>query len=241
MKKIFIVFILIPFLLVGCQVNKHNAENFDEINSVTDNSSDGFQNEPLPNEMISIRSIGELARMREMISCTNKKELNDYLLSVEGGGAHSKDDLIKFIDLVDSIPYIALIDGDISWISYSRGQSQSTGEEYEILYVTTQSENGDWVRLEYILSVANISEEITEETANLVSQSLISQPIVSNDKKVIIHSETREKHVSGTGDLIKWIADIDGIYTNIVCYTSNAENIDTNKLLGKINLSSIDK
>ena len=45
MKKILIVFIVISFLWVGCQAN--------------DDFSDDLHNEP--NEMISIRSIGELA------------------------------------------------------------------------------------------------------------------------------------------------------------------------------------
>ena len=247
MKKIliFVLFILL-FILVGChespplEINSNHQEtlgNQTDEHRTSDADDGGDENggakqtlnEELPNESISIRSIDELNAMRSMLSCTDQEALANYLMDIEGGGAHSKEDLETFIRIVDTVPFVNLLDdGKICWISYSKGQSSASGEQYEILYVSIQSDSGEWVRFEYMLSVTDVSEKITSQTEMLADNLITSKPIFNHDERLALYSEVREKHVSGTGDTIKWVATVDGIYTNIVYYTPNAARININ-------------
>ena len=222
MKKLFVLFILL-FILVGCQESlpPESDSNHRETNQEL--------NEQLPNESISVRSIDELNAMRSMLSCTDQETLANYLIGIEGDGAHSKEDLETFICIVDTVPFVNLLDdGRVCWISYSKGQSPASREQYEILYVSVQSESGEWVRFEYMLSVTDVSEKITSQTEALADDLITSKPLFSHDKRLAFYSEMREKHVSGTGDTIKWVATVDGIYTNIVYYTPDAAEININ-------------
>ncbi len=235
MKKYFIILAMIFFIvfLTGCQ-------SVPETSTVHRTEAPGIvDKDPLPNQEISVRSSEQLDHMREMLSCPDEEELNNYLMTVEGGGAQSKEDLVHFLALVDSIPYIEIMTGEIGWISYSNGKTQDTEKEYEILYVTRQAENGDWIRFEYMLSVKDVPGEVAKQREELSVSSLISAPMVSVDGKTTFYEETREAHVSGTGDVIRWIASIDGIYANIVYYTSDADPVDTAEVLSGAKLSHI--
>ena len=236
MKKLFL-FLLVVVLLVftGCQETSLGSDE-----KCTDSSKENVY-EQLPDEKISVRSIEELDYMRSMLLCTDNEILANYLRSIEGGGAHSKEDIEKFIDIVDSVPIFEIIEGDISWISYSTGQSNETGDIYEILYITTQSNQGDWVRFEYMLSVSDASKEIVSQTNKIAANSIVSKPISSKDNRVTLYSEVRDKHVSGIGDTIKWIATIDGIYTNIIYYSTSENVVDTNEVVNNIHVSNLSK
>ena len=201
----------------------------------------GDKAEQNPGETINVRSIEELNYMRSMLLCTDNEMLANYLRSIEGGGAHSKEDIEKFIDIVDSVPIFKIIEGDISWISYSTGQSNETGDPYEILYISIQSNKEDWVRFEYMLSVTDVAEEAASKAEKITANTIASKPISSKDERITFYSEVREKHVSGIGDTIQWIATIDGIYTNIVYYSTSANVVDTNEVVNNIQVSNLSK
>ena len=93
--------------------------------------SDGA-NEPL-GASIEVRSIEELETMRQMATSSDRAAVEEYLRSVSG--ADDQKDLIRFLALVDSVPYPVILEGDITWISYSFGNSVDTGKEYKILYL----------------------------------------------------------------------------------------------------------
>ncbi len=235
-KTLFISILILLFLLVGCKSSNSHLSN---ANSSTSESSGSSQADPLPNESIGVRNLEALNEMREMIECTDEEKLNQYLRSVEGGGAHSREDLIGFVSIIDSLPLAKLIEGDIVWLSYSHGQSQDTGENYDIVYVTMQAPSGDWVRIEYDLSVTTITDKIEAEALELSSSSVLLKPIQNEAGNVTIFSETREIHPSGTGKLIQWIANIDGIYANVIYYTKNADAVVATDLYRSLTLSRI--
>lgn len=236
MKKILIV-ILVGGLLVLASCQSTPPARIDN----TDINSDSQLNERLPNEAIGIRSVEELNYMRTMLSCTDQEKWSDYLRSVEGGGAHDKQDIANFINIVDSTPYVELIEGDISWISYKKGQNLQTGKPYEVLYVTVNATDGDWVRFEYMLSIADATKEVISQAAKLPTSSVALHPISNNDKRINIYSEQREKHPSGTGETIQWIATVDGIYTNIVFYSAKEDIIDVATMVNTGIVTSIAK
>lgn len=204
-------------------------------------SDDAPQNQS-PNESISVHSVEELDHMRSMLSCADEDELATYLRSVEGGGAHCKEDLAAFLKIVDSIPLVDLLENSkISWICHSIGESAVSGEQYEVLFISMEAKSGDWVRFEYILSVEEASKEAAEQIGKLSSKDVLAQPIFGIGKRIAIYSEQREKHVSGTGEIIKWISVIDGFYANIVYYSAEENATNANKITSLAEISTFAK
>lgn len=210
------------------------SQRIEGVSGETEQLSDVM--EPPLNESIEVRSLKELAEMRDMVSCTDEEVLQAYLLSKS---VNSKDDLTDFIALVDSIPYLELIEGEITWIYNSRGQSIDTGENYEVLYIATVAENGDWTRVEYFLSVENSEKEFAERLDSGEVTSVLAQPVTNRDGDMTVYAETRKKHPTESGDLLTYHTDLDGIYTRIVYYTATPDAVHVAALFENAVLSSL--
>ncbi len=170
-----------------------------------------------PPPAISVRSMQELDEMREMMLCRDEAKLEQYLRGVEGGGADNREDLSFFVDLIDSVPYVKFIEGDVSWISYTNN------EKAEVLYISLNSPNGDWTRIEYFLSELDVQASIEDRVASQETGETFSPPLQSNDGKIKLYHEMRVPHPSDVGELITWTVDIDGISAKMVFYDSNGE------------------
>ena len=179
--------------------------------------------------------------MRQMTVCDNEEQLDKYLQSISNFGIHSKEDLLTFVKLIDSLPHISFLDGNITWICFSHSISQDTGKETIVVYVATESPSGDWTRVEYILSVTDINKKISEESISIDASNLLKAPIKSLDGKLTLHTETRELHPSGKGTMINWIGEANGIFTRIYYYTGNPKNVKTENLLNNLSVSNIPK
>ena len=227
LKISLLLLVCISLMLVGCQ---------SQIDGGTSDKQNDDTNLVLgePGPSISVRSIAALEEMRKMISCTDEKELKQYLQSVEGGGANSKEDLEKFIKLVDAIPYIPLIDGDISWINCSSGISEDTGKQTSVLFVTTKSQSGEWIRFEYNLMAVDASATIDEKLSQMSETEILIKPIQSKDKKLTVYSESRDEQT------IVWTVNIDGVFARVIYHTNtpdevNASDMFSNGLVSRIN------
>lgn len=221
-----------------------NVENTQE-NATTE--TDAVTNEPSsepvssgnPPWSLEVRSLQEFLKMKEMIACEDEELLQQYLLGLFGGLAQSKEDLIAFVSLVEKIPYVDIIDGEITWISYMMGTSVDTNEPYETLYISIKAENGDWVNLVYLLSEKNVDGEIAKETSEKQSVSLISEPLCSKDGKITLNIETRDKRPDNSGDVIAWVANVDGIFTRVSYYTANESKVVTSELFAELEVSHV--
>lgn len=258
MKKTLVAILAVALLiLVGCQQipiepfeNDSKGSEGGLSETWSENSAPGLsesiyeeapQGEPL-NESISVSSVEELDYMRAMLSCTDEDEIATYLMSVDGGGAHCKEDLAVFLKMVDSIPLVDLLeDSTISWICYSIGESAESGEQYEVLFISMKAKSGDWVRFEYMLSAEDASKEVTEQIEKLSSKNVLAQPVFGSGKRIAIYSEVREKHVSGTGEILKCVAVIDGFYANIVYYSAEENTMNAKNITGRAEIFTLAK
>ncbi len=197
----------------------------------------GVSDPPKSEPSISLRSMQALAEMRAMIECEDEEQLGRYLNSVEGGGARNRQDLIDFVALVDNTPCAWLLQGDVTHLSHQKGTSVDTGEPYEIFYVSVESENGEWVRLEYKLSVEDVAAHMDALRQKIGEANLLSSPISTADGRLTLHIETREPHLSGTGDLITWQGEMDGIALAIVYYVPDADAVNTAALLQELRVT----
>ncbi len=201
---------------------------------------DGSQIDPpvptVPEPSITLHSIEELDEMREMIACEDAQLLQAYLRSITGGGANDRQDLIDFVALVDSTPYAWVLQGEVTGLHYQNGTVKDTGEPYEVFNVSVQAENGDWVRCRYILSIKDVAAHMDKIKQEIGSGNLLPAPLSTADGRLTLHTETREPHASGTGDLITWWGELDGIVLEIAYHVADADAVDTASLLESIEI-----
>lgn len=198
----------------------------------TEDPPSNLPGEPPPS--MAIHSMEELEEMREMILCQDEQKLKEYLRSIKGGGADGRENLIFFVNLVDSVPYVHCFEGDIIWINYSKGVK---GEE--VLYITLEAPNGDWMRIEYIFSLTDVQAAIEERVLSKENGEAFLPPLKSKDEKLKVYHESRAPHPSGIGDSIRWIADLDGIFAYIVFYDSMGETLYPKELLPSMKVTGV--
>lgn len=239
MKKTLSIFLclIIVVSLFGCnntsaevESNTPTEEILNNISNVTEKSSGVIYDTVPPPKSISLDSPkDELSQMREILYCADKELLEKALSS---WGCYTTEELLTFLDVVDSISYIDALDGDITWISYQKYV------DHGILYITTTAENGDWVRLTYMIGLENPSywvyEKVKQETSNVISNSVRSE-----DSRVSLHSEVRKKHPVYPGQYVEWVGFVDGIGVEILYYASNISGINSNSLLASLTISSL--
>lgn len=234
MKKIFLItvaFILI--VLVSCQSEQTDPNpnlglaEFDSISNETLSSSRAEHIEP--QEYIGVRSLSQLNKMSLMLQSSDQ-ELNSYLLSIEGGGANSREDLEYFLELIASLPYFEIIDGEIAWIAYYA--------DANIVYLSTIGSNGDWTRIEYYLDAVDVSNELERsESEEIFDISTISNVVQYEDGRLKVFSEVTEAHPSNTGETVEWLLTIDGIVARLVYYTADSSNVQASNVFECVSLS----
>jgi len=201
------------------------------------NSDNPLTEDPLPSQTIEIQGLEKLNEMRKMVACGDETQLGQYVQSVADSGIQSKDDLIAFVKLIDALPHISVLDGSVTWIRFSHSISEDTGKETNVVYVTTEATDGDWMRVEYVLSVTDVSKKILDEKIQVGEESLLRSAVTSADGKLTFHIEMRSLHPSGRGTMIQWVGEADGIFTRIFYYTDNESDVKTEELFGALEIS----
>lgn len=156
-------------------------------------------------------------------------------------GVQSKDDLFAFVKIIDCLPQIPILDGNITWTRFSHSISEDTGKETNVVYVTTEAVNGEWTRVEYVLSVTDVSQKISDEKVSIGEGSILNSPVKNSDGNLTLHVETRNPHPSGNGTMIQWIGEVDGIFTRIYYFTNNTGDVETGNLFNNIQISKTSK
>lgn len=248
MKKVFYLFLclaIVTMSVLGCNTSPDN-DSTNEYNAVTtvksESLGDTSKNTTVIYEshnfkQIIIASIEELSEMRKMISCTDQEELEKYMSSIRGGSVHKVEDIIMFLNLVDSVPYFNPIGGDIVQIENLEDPENIESTSLRVS-IAMDAEKGYGIRVIYLPKL--IDPVSTAELRASEAASLISQPISSEDGRVTIWAEFRDSHpVYPNANYVEWIAIIDGIFTEILYVFPNTENINTEEFLESISISSI--
>ena len=244
MKKILsILLCLIIVSLCSCNTPTDNSNTDASSDIITDGSEasekaseNTNQNEAPPITYgISIDSLDELSQMREIFYCTDKEKVESTLLH---WGCYPAEELLPFLDVVDSVPYIDIIDGEITWVAYSESDIYSN----KVLNVTKTAENGDWVRISYFLQIPDGKDPmswVTERESR--KDAVILEPIESQDKRVSLISESRYKHPVYEGDCVEWGGTVDEIAVEILYYSTKVDDIKLEEVLNSLTITSIEK
>lgn len=254
MKKALIsIMLLLAVILGGCnsvanqndlpaQSYYDSESNPDELTTSKPNSNDNTDTDkPLPSQSIEIQSLDKLNEMRGMLSCDDEMQLGQYIQSIADTGVHNKDDLFAFVNLIDSLPKIPVLNGNITWICFSHGVSEDTGEETNVVFITTVSANGNWTRIEYVLSVTDISKKISDEIALIGEDSMLNSPIKTPGGNLTLYVETRKPHPSGNGTVIQWIGEVEEMFTRIYYFTNTPGDVETETLFNNIQIYKTSK
>lgn len=194
-----------------------------------------YPDAPLPS--ISLRSLAQLDEMREMISCSDEEKLNAYLRGIEGAGASSREDLISFVNLIDSLPILELIEGEITAISLNNIIADRNRDEVDI---STQDANGNWTRVEYLLWVEDVNAEIEFREANgWFENSALERPIQSNDGRITVYAEVKEAHPSGIGYTVTWTVVVDGVLAYVVYRSEDIGDIHAERVFGNLVIGTL--
>ena len=186
---------------------------------------------------VEVHSAEELSKMREMIGSSDEIALEEYL-KTSPSGAKSREDIENFIKLVDTIPYVSLIEGELTWACHKIGESIDTGKPYNILFIATQADNGEWVRIEYHLDSLKSSDKLTNELKETDVSAVLAKPVQSKDKKVTVYTEIRR--VQTAGKSIWWAVDIDGIFARIIYSTENMDAVKTESVFSNCTVTNFD-
>ena len=246
MKKAFaLLLIILVFIatLIGCNTPVDSADtnkNSDVITTESEASEEASENTGINGESPvtygkSVDSLDELSQMREIFYCTDKESLESTLLH---WGCYTTEELLPFLDAVDSIPHIYILNWDITWVSYSESDIYSN----KVLNVTTTAENGDWVRISYFLQIADGEDPMSWaiERASRKDAEIL-EPIESQDKRVSLISEARYKHPVYEGDCVEWLGTVDNIAAEILYYSTNIDDIKTEEVLNSLTITTIPK
>ena len=234
LKKTMLIILILSLFLYGCQDVKNSLE---ETNSTEKIATDRI----LPSQTIEVRSLEDFNKMKEMSVCNDEALLQQYFQSFTFARPQSKEDLSAFVNLIDTTPIIPILDGNVVWICFSRDISRDTGKETTVVHISTEAANGDWTRVEYLLSATDVSKKISEEKILVSENSILKSPIKNSDGNLTLHTETREPHPSGNGTMIEWFGEVEGIFVRIYYFTNAPENVNTEDLFNDLQTANISK
>ena len=193
----------------------------------------------IPELSIEVRSMKEFEKMREMIDCEDEQELAEYLQGLGGYTVDSRQDLIDFVALAESMSCAQIIDGEVTYMSRVIGTTVASNEPYDLFSAVIQAENGDWVNYRIFLNEDDPNAHLKSIKREVRKINLLDSPISTSDGRLTLHTETREPHASGTGDMITWWGEFDGMVVEIRYCVANADTVDTRQLIANLVVSEL--
>lgn len=236
MKKInWLLVVILIITLCGCHANNNNT--IDQLqNGQTNSSETPVKSENIENISIILENLNQIDDINAIIQEADNEKATAALLNLRGTGLKTKEDLVRFLELICDLPILDLIDGEVSTISYMKGLAEDTKAEYEFAYITIKAQNGNWVRYEYSfiedLTITD-NNEITSSEQNIT---IFSKPVNAADGKLKVFSQEIKDHASGVGKLFTWSANIEGISTRIVYYSQDETQLSIDEVFSDINV-----
>ncbi len=225
MRRICCFLFVFCLLLAGCQnpsllANSSPDPSPDPSTETSPASSSNSTTAPQPVDpvepqynVISVRSLSELETMRSMSTSSDTEAVQAYLLSLEGGGAQTQNDLKNFLTLVDKVPKLELLEGEITWISLQYSDTQA------VLHISVTAESGDWFRTEYMLHLVDSNAQLNWLQSD--SQALLDTPISAQNNRIRIYTQSVTAHENQPGYTTAWRLTVDE-YCAFLYYYSDA-------------------
>ncbi|MBR5880227.1 MAG: hypothetical protein IKZ16_00950 [Clostridia bacterium] len=187
----------------------------------------------MPELSIEVRSMQEFEKMREMIDCEDEQALEEYLQGLGGYAVDSRQDLIDFVALAESMPCAWIIDGEVTYMSHTIHTPSTAG----VFSASIRAENGDEVSCYMHLDTTDPGASLAAVKAQMGKENLLDSPLSTPDGRLTLHFEIRQP--SGRADRITWWGELDGMVVEIRYCVSNADTVDTRQLLANLVVSEL--
>ena len=183
--------------------------------------------------VITLDSLDQLAQMRQISAAGDEVALQAYLGQLEGSDADSRQALLEFLSLVDSIPVVQLMDGTVCRLSHQKSPvSQDTYEN--VLELSFENPQGQQVRLEYLLSVKDIAAmEQQVQSAPGVTALDIDLQLEATGDRLRVFGEQRSQGI------ITWYLSINGLYAQATYRAADAATINTTQIFAGLSVIRI--
>ena len=155
-------------------------------------------------------SLDALAAMHELASTADDATLEDALSHLWGGAAYDRETLNACLQVVDALPYLSLLEGEVTSLEYN--------PEWKTARIVTEGPGGDWVRLTFYFYIEDARGEVERWR-----DPLFEQPIVCCDGRVTVYLEWRTK--GPAGDRLQWWGEADGLFFNAEYHTAHLESV----------------
>lgn len=189
---------------------------------------------PAPKLFISVQSMQEFEKMREMIDCEDEQELAEYLQGLNADGVEDRQDLVGFVELAQGMPCAWIMDGEVTYMSYTISTT-----DQDVFSMSISAENGDELLYHVYLNMTDPDTHLASLKDRIGKENLLDSPLSTTDGRLTLHTETREPHASGTGDMITWWGELDGMVVEIRYCVANADTVDTRQLIANLTVSEL--
>ncbi len=169
--------------------------------------------------------------MRAMAVSADTAAVEQYLHSVDGGGADTQSDLVNFLKLYDALPKLNLLDGEIIWICLSVSENAS------IFHIAVKAENGDWVRTDYNLAVTDVDAALDELESSNFAAELLQTPLSAANGKIMLYSQKLGTTTGSPGVTVTWKMTMDEIYGTITYHSDSTESITAAEVFANASVS----
>ncbi|MBE6883632.1 MAG: hypothetical protein E7487_03400, partial [Ruminococcaceae bacterium] len=192
-KQLLTLLIAFTLVLSGCQIN--SDANATDPQPDTQPSTLNTVSPTEPNgpkylyDCIDFRfdNLDELDNFKAILEQGDDEKISEALSKLPGELDATKEDAARFLEIVQDIPYLDLIDGELGTIHYKKNFLAATGEPKEFIYVVFNASDGSWIRFEYLLSEEPplTPDDVVSSDQNTI---IFSNPMVIADGKVKIFS-----------------------------------------------------
>ena len=198
MKKLLVLLFLLILILAGCASNLNPSSN----------GKDAPIDDAGPPPTVTLRGLEDLEEIREMATADDET-LEEYLWTRDGGGMKTREDVVAFLELMDSLPIPLIPDAEWGGLSYA--------PEYQDIYMTYETQTGEIYAFRFFLEHDSVEETIEEKTG------VMGSPIYQRENgriKVFNHAQTDPP---ASEVAVFWI-DIDGYFVR-AGYRKNDQDV----------------
>lgn len=183
--------------------------------------------ESTPSKTICAYSLDEIETMRVMAYKTGDAQLQYYLDNGGGGGAKTREELIEFLNVVDTIPFVQPTlpeDGKIALLAYQI-TTDNLEQEHKTFTVSLALGKGTkkYMRMEYDLS-CNALEEVIRRLVKADGRDVETYAGID-----VIKSGRMEIYTERKGDsssMAEWDVTIDDLFVHISYTNSYSSYLD---------------
>ncbi len=244
MKKIKILLSLFLIIfIIGCEPadketeTSHSTENNAASESISESISESeAENQPVYLKEVMVYGLSEYKALQEMVENNDEEKLEKFYKE-KCRLVETREDLIKFLDMLESISVLKLSNYEIGLIRYVW-----YGDAGHSVYIKAKAPNGDRFDIAYRIHFKDI-----EEIANLWLKNddkvdwISVEDIQSEDGRIKAYLEANKHYEEANLTLDIVALSVDGVFATIHYNTNKYKDGKKTDIISDLEITSIEK